>query len=637
MVTTRLALLGLFAAGSTACAVTPTSTARDPVPHRGALNGPWRVKLAQSSGSEWDLRMTFETRPGDRWTAYAGEGRARWFVSLPRFVAGRLTGKLPPRSALLHVADGRSTRRGDTLIVRGTIETLMFGRFHLTGAAAHGRITGELRRDSLGVVVGTIDGVPHSGARPLRDYRAVAGRIRGEVERRIYDPHLVTNDEWRGFFARLDERMASARDDLEALAAFYSLRPRIAMTHFDLTRNPALAATPQDSLILAASGNPRSLVSLSVPAPGVAVLRIRRFDAVSAAVDAAFARIDSIGPHTLVIDIRGNPGGDVSSLSAATHLLRDSAIVGVFLSRKWYQSNRRPPTRAELGTLPRLSDPKASTLIYGVREHGAMVGVAPPQEPRYAGRVYLLLDRRSGSASEPLAHFLKVNQLATLVGERSAGGMLSALPFALDEGFVAVIPEADYYTADGQRLEGAGVAPHVAVPSADAMLAVGERVRATHPFAGAMLLGGANQELARWAEAQRWFAEAVRHGPDSARAVLGLGRALQEQKQWDAAFEQFERALRLVADDPGATFQIGRTAALSGQRLERGEAMLRRYLQAPAVPGQPTHASARWRLGMILESRGQLGAALEEYQEAARLEPGNALVAGSLRALRQRM
>jgi hypothetical protein len=490
-------------------------------------------------------------------------------------------------------------------------------------------------RRTTGAPAGTFEAVPAADPRPVRDYRALATRMRDSVAARIYDPALLQRPEWRSFFRELDARFASVPDDVHAMAVFYALVPRLRMSHLELFRDPVRAATPLDSL-LAEDRNPDALVGLTFPAPGVARLRVARWSGVTSAVDRAFVRIDSAAPHTLILDIRGNRGGDVSSMSPVTHLVRDSLEAGVFLGAGWYRTHRAPPTPAQLAAVPVLSDETAKAVVYGVREHGALRGVVPPRAPYFGGRVFLLVDALSGSASEPLAHILKTTGRATLVGERTPGAMLSAPPHPVGDGWMMIFPEADYIAADGTRLEGNGVRPHVAVASDRALATVAERLRSEQPYAGALLLGAAHQEANRLPDAERWFGEALRLAPDSLAPLRGLASVHAAAKRWDAAFAALDRVLARDPGDLTALYNTGRVAALSGARLESGERALRAYLARHHRPDLPSHAAAHWRLGMILEARGDLAGARREYGSALRLDPQHADAQAALRALNGR-
>ena len=109
--------------------------------------------------------------------------------------------------------------------------------------------------------------------------------------------------------------------------------------------------------------------------------------------------------------------------------------------------------------------------------------------------------------------------------------------------------------------------------------------------------------------------------PDSAGLYSPLATLLGSQRKWAEAWAAIDRLNALRPDSPAARYALGRMAAESGQRLEEGEAALRGYLKQPPEPGQPSHAGAHWRLGMIAEKRGDRAGARREYEAALKLDP----------------
>lgn len=103
-----------------------------------------------------------------------------------------------------------------------------------------------------------------------------------------------------------------------------------------------------------------------------------------------------------------------------------------------------------------------------------------------------------------------------------------------------------------------------------------------------------------------------------ARATI----ALAEQRH-EAAFAEFESVLREEPDNFLALYHIGRCAAVSGRNLERGIDALRRCekLAGPDTGDLPTPACVHFRLGNLLEKKGEGDAARKEYAEARRLHP----------------
>lgn len=100
-----------------------------------------------------------------------------------------------------------------------------------------------------------------------------------------------------------------------------------------------------------------------------------------------------------------------------------------------------------------------------------------------------------------------------------------------------------------------------------------------------------------------------------------LGLVEQRREGWNEAFAVFEALLENDPEDHGALYQVGRTAALSGQRLKRGEAALRAYLRVERRRNLPSEAGARMRLGQILAHAGRNDEARAELERAVALDP----------------
>ena len=137
-------------------------------------------------------------------------------------------------------------------------------------------------------------------------------------------------------------------------------------------------------------------------------------------------------------------------------------------------------------------------------------------------------------------------------------------------------------------------------------------------------------------EAERAFKAAVEASPDSAVGYYTLGGFYQRQKRWDEAFAIFDRLLQAKPGEFVAHFQYGRTAALSGQNLERGERELKALLDEPpkdfpAVSVAATHL----RLGNIYEKQGKTDLARSAYEQAVKLNPNNEEAKKALAALRR--
>jgi tetratricopeptide (TPR) repeat protein len=117
------------------------------------------------------------------------------------------------------------------------------------------------------------------------------------------------------------------------------------------------------------------------------------------------------------------------------------------------------------------------------------------------------------------------------------------------------------------------------------------------------------------------------------RPQVALGVVLRGGGQFDRAFEAFDAALRLDPDNADAEIELARTAALSGQRLDRAQDLLARYLLRVPPGDGAALADGHLGLGAVLEKRRAQGRARSEYQAALHLDPDSAAARNALRRL----
>jgi hypothetical protein len=80
-------------------------------------------------------------------------------------------------------------------------------------------------------------------------------------------------------------------------------------------------------------------------------------------------------------------------------------------------------------------------------------------EKPFHGQVVLLVNRHTASAAEMTVAFARENQLATIVGEKTAGRLLSATSVKVGCGFRLAMPTGAYYTWNGSVVEGTPMEP----------------------------------------------------------------------------------------------------------------------------------------------------------------------------------
>lgn len=124
-----------------------------------------------------------------------------------------------------------------------------------------------------------------------------------------------------------------------------------------------------------------------------------------------------------------------------------------------------------------------------------------------------------------------------------------------------------------------------------------------------------------WPAAEGALRDALTIDAQHVPTLLNASVFMQDRGRFDEAFAFLTTLVELNPEHNSAWYQWGRAAALSGRELDRAEAYLRRYLEAPVAPDRPGPAPTHWRLGQILEHRGDRTGARAAYTAAIAADP----------------
>ena len=162
---------------------------------------------------------------------------------------------------------------------------------------------------------------------------------------------------------------------------------------------------------------------------GVAVWKMSRFEFEADSVDRIFARIKK--DSALILDLRGNPGGYTDSLQWLVGHLFDHDV-------KIADRETRKPEKPM---------------------------VAKHNGTSFAGKVVVLVDSRSESASELLARVIQLEHRGVVLGDVTAGSVMEARQYQESQGadvkvfYGFSVTCANLMMSDGTSLEGVGVTP----------------------------------------------------------------------------------------------------------------------------------------------------------------------------------
>ena len=168
----------------------------------------------------------------------------------------------------------------------------------------------------------------------------------------------------------------------------------------------------------------------------------------------------------LIIDLRGNTGGGIGGMRMMSYLTPDKLPIGYSLTRRRAENGFKREELTRFGKIPRHKIALIWLLVRyasAIADQSICLVTEGLGQQKFHGRVVILVNEHSASAAEMLAAFAQENKLATIVGTKTAGRLLSGRAFNVGEGYMLGLPVAAYYTWDGALLEGTGVLPDVEI------------------------------------------------------------------------------------------------------------------------------------------------------------------------------
>lgn len=252
--------------------------------------------------------------------------------------------------------------------------------------------------------------------------------------------------------------------------------------------HPVFAMGKQAELEIVGSDDKRRTVTVNVARPkrkklhfveptlvearqlrkGIGYLKIAMFPdmvgvTVANEISNAVAKLGAV--ESLIVDLRGNTGGGIGALRVMSLLAPDQIPVGFALERRRVTANLESEKQG-FRRFSRIPSSTKTLWLMAVQFAPAMMAKKPivlqteglGKRP-FHGRIVLLVDRHTASAAEMIVAFARENKLATIVGEKTAGRLLSATSVKVGNGFRLALPTGAYYTWKGSILEGTPIEP----------------------------------------------------------------------------------------------------------------------------------------------------------------------------------
>jgi len=160
------------------------------------------------------------------------------------------------------------------------------------------------------------------------------------------------------------------------------------------------------------------------------ILKLSNFFFTNASIDTFMGKARK--HNTLIVDLRGNPGGaQTTLLELLGRLFEQEVKIGDNVTRK--------------KTVPMIAKGKRGSA--------------------FTGKLIVLVDSRSGSAAEIFSRAVQIEKRATILGDLTSGKVMAARAYGhlVGEGpalfFADMVSEADFVMTDGNSIENRGVTP----------------------------------------------------------------------------------------------------------------------------------------------------------------------------------
>jgi carboxyl-terminal processing protease len=263
--------------------------------------------------------------------------------------------------------------------------------------------------------------------------------------------------EWQEASRKSSSPQAQARLPIRKLnaAAEENKNAGVAMRFERVNVNPAGTASAQNEIISATlkarTLSTRPSVTHRVLPSGIGYVRLTAFNE-SLRAPLLAAIIELKDTPAMILDLRGNGGGSAAmSRALASAFFKDKTLIARTFTRTG----------------------KPVSLAFGAIKLSEDEQFAPGGKDAYLGKLAILLDVSSASASEATAMALQSTGRATVFGETSCGCLLAFMGYAsLPGGGELAYSELGFLSVNGDAVEGRGVIPDQPVSPATSDFAI---------------------------------------------------------------------------------------------------------------------------------------------------------------------
>lgn len=305
-------------------------------------------------------------------------------------------------------------------------------------------------------------------------------QIRELMNSHLFNPALLHSDAALQHFQKQQQLASECKDLSEFVARFNQLWRDGPWSHVQLNPRRIPAAQMATFVDNMDAGSDAVQLNWIGEVPVLTVNTMMGKDTIQY-IQQAYVQLQQSGAKQLIIDLRSNKGGAFAVKPLVAHLISEPLESGVFVSRRWYEQHKKTePNSQEINSTPVLQLWDMHTFWQALTTQPLVRIQFSPEQPVFSGQVWLLTSHKTASAAEMAVAALQQANRVTVIGEQTAGEMLSQSMFDLPGDLQLSLPIATYISNQHGLIEGNGLVPDVNVPAKLALqqaLALANRAR----------------------------------------------------------------------------------------------------------------------------------------------------------------
>ena len=351
--------------------------------------------------------------------------------------------------------EGKTQQKKDSLMLTGTFT--YFDKQYpfsaaISGNSFRGKYTDRNKSRSL-------TGVKLPNSKPIRDYQYIINTAFALTEKNILNKAWLKSDEWLDFRKKIDELKPKIADDYELAASFVWLGKKLPFPSYEISKKGSSGKIPRR----------KNVVSMRELKPNTVLFDVNSLPSTKKEIDSIAAIIAKKGYSNLIIDLRGRRSLNPNAANELLNFLSDkSFIAGVFLTRKWFDTNILIPKVPESAKLFKSFSDGSLKEGEFYKETGRVLNIVP-RAKTFQGKVYVLTDSKTSRASEVLAFVLQKEKIASLVGQKTSGASVLFENLRINDEYDLVLPVAEFYNTESKSLNKDGIEPDKIVSGEDAL------------------------------------------------------------------------------------------------------------------------------------------------------------------------